>query len=240
VKKFILLSFLGTSVSLLAFYKVNVFDNHHLFRKCSGNNSHCSGCENCSGCEHCSKEGGTCAVCYTPRAVVRRGIPGKTSRPALSVLSNNVHTVLSGSSSVKRYDLKKSSARKNSSHTKIIDVQQPVPEFPSSHEIKPDFDVNISSMNAGELMKDLNPVPTSPILPEEKKPFSLDISENSEFVRVTSVFANLRERSSTQSPVLQKLGHGNLLIKFESVQGWVKVQTLDSGTIGYVASSLLE
>jgi uncharacterized protein YgiM (DUF1202 family) len=68
----------------------------------------------------------------------------------------------------------------------------------------------------------------------------IEIPENADFVRITADFANLREKFSTKSPILQKLKRGDLLIKLKSFKGWVKVQALDSGEVGYVASRLLQ
>ena len=76
--------------------------------------------------------------------------------------------------------------------------------------------------------------------PETKESFTIDIPENADFVRVTAPSANLREEFNTKSRIIQTLGHGDLLLKLKSFKGWVKVQTLDSGEIGYVFGGLLE
>ncbi|WP_409021707.1 SH3 domain-containing protein [Dyadobacter sp. LHD-138] len=50
----------------------------------------------------------------------------------------------------------------------------------------------------------------------------------------------MREKFTTKSPVLQRLKYGDLLIRLKSIKGWVKVQALDSGEIGYVFGGLLK
>jgi len=59
-------------------------------------------------------------------------------------------------------------------------------------------------------------------------------------VQIRAVVANLREAINTKSRILQKLKYGDLLVKLKVVKGWVKVQALDSGEVGYVFGNLLE
>ncbi|MEO6685786.1 MAG: SH3 domain-containing protein [Dyadobacter sp.] len=241
MKKFVVLSFLGIALSAFALFEVNVFDFHHLFGRCSGSNEYCSACSNCSACKNCAKNGGTCAVCYTPRDVVRRSRPIKTYRSETSVSSNNVHSISSGSSAVKRYYLRKPLARKYSSTKVSTNLDKPEPESFSTEEEK-QSSVKASSLltNKRELADNQESIYSAPTIPEEKESFTLDIPENADFVRITSSTAHLREQSNTKSSILQTLNHGDLLIKLKSVKGWVKVQALDSGEIGYVFGGLLK
>lgn len=241
VKKFIVLSFLGIALSAFALFEVNVFDFHHLFGRCSGSNEYCNACSNCSACKNCSENGGSCAVCYTPRAVVRRSRPIKTYRPEKSVSSNNVHSINSGGPAVKRYYLRKSSARKYSSTKVSTSLDQPEPEsFSTSEEKDSNAKSSSSLINKTELANNPELIYSAPNIPEAKESFTIDIPENADFVRITASSANLREYFSTKSQILQTLNHGDLLIKLKSVKGWMKVQTLDSGEIGYVFGGLLK
>lgn len=240
MKKIIVLSFLGAALSAFALFEVNVFDFHHLFGRCSGSNEYCGACSNCSACKNCSKEGGSCAVCYTPRAVVRSR-PVRTYRPEKSVSSNDVHSINSASPAVKRYYLRKSSARKYSSTKVSTSPDQPEPEsFPTIEEKDLNVKSSSSLINKKELAKNPESIYSSPNAPEEKESFTIDIPENADFVRVSASSAHLREQFSTKSRILQTLNHGDLLIKLKSVKGWVKVQALDSGETGYVFGGLLK
>jgi len=134
LKKFITLSLIGISLSAYTLFEVNVLDFHHLFGKCSGSNAYCSGCKNCSGCKHCAKEGGSCAVCYTPRAVVRRSAPVKAYRSERSVSSNNSRSISSGSPAVKRNYLRKASSQEYTTSQQSIAVDQSKTEISSSKD----------------------------------------------------------------------------------------------------------
>jgi hypothetical protein len=132
MKKFILLSLLGISLSSYAVYKVNVFDFHHLLGRCEGSD-YCRICTNCSRCGYC-KGVGTCGVCYTPRAAVRRSPSPKSYRATKSNSSNHAHTLRTGGSSVKRYYLQKSVAGKNPSSRKVINTPEPKKDSSLSEE----------------------------------------------------------------------------------------------------------
>lgn len=238
MKKFIVLSLLGTALSAFALFEVNVFDFHHLFGRCSGSNEYCSACSNCSACKNCAKEGGSCAVCYTPRTVVRSR-PIRTYRPEKSVSSNDVHSINSASPAVKRYYLRKSSGRKYSSTKVSTSLDQPE-SFSTTDETDSNVKSTSSLMNKTELVNNPESIYSAPNISEEKESFTIDIPENADFVRVTSTSAYLREQFNTKSRILQTLNHGDLLIKLKSLKGWVKVQTLNSGEIGYVFGGLLK
>ncbi|WP_159477859.1 SH3 domain-containing protein [Dyadobacter sp. 3J3] len=239
MKKFVVLSFLGIALSAFALFEVNVFDFHHLFERCEGSD-HCRICTNCARCAYC-KGSGTCGVCYTPRAVVRRSAPSRRNRSESSVSSNPVHSFDSRTPSLKRYYLRKSSARKYSSTKVSTNLDQPEPESFSTEEEK-ESSVKSSSLltNKKELAENSQSIYDTPTIPAEKESFTLDIPENADFVRITASSAHLREQSNTKSSILQTLNHGDLLIKLKSVKGWVKVQALDSGEIGYVFGGLLK
>lgn len=238
MKKFILLSLLGISLSSYAVYKVNVFDFHHLLGKCEGSD-YCRICTNCSRCGYC-KGGGTCGVCYSPRAIVRRSPSPKTYRPTKAISSSHAHAVRTGSPSVKRYNLQKSVAGKNPSIRKVSTIPESEDDSSWSEEMKLNEDTISSFINKAGPARELQPISNSPIISEEKETFVLEIPDNADFVRITAASANLREHYNTKSRILQKLNHGDLLIKLKSVRGWVKVQALDSGAVGYVSVSLLQ
>ena len=236
-----MLSSLGIALSAFALFEVNVFDFHHLFGRCSGSNEYCNACSNCSACKNCSQYGGTCAVCYIPRAVVRRTRPVKTYQPEKSVSSNHVQSLNSRNPAVKRYYLRKSSGRKYSSTKLSTSFDQPETDsFSTIDEAESNIKSSSSQINKTELSKDPEPIYSASSIPEAKQSFTIDIPENADFVRITSSSAHLREQISTKSRIIQTLNHGDLLIKLKSVKGWVKVQALDSGEIGYVFGGLLK
>jgi len=239
MKKYLLLPLLGFTIygySALANFR---FDFHHLFGRCEGSD-YCRICTNCSRCGYC-KGGGTCGVCYTPRAIVRRSAPPRTHSSRKSISANHVHSIDSRSSSVKRYYLRKSSAKNASSSKLSTGLDQTETEsFSTIGKTDSDVKNNPSLINQTETADNSQSVYAAPDIPEEKESFTIDIPENAEFVRVTASSAHLREQFSTKSRILQKLGHGDLLIKIKSVKGWVKVQALDSGEVGYVFGGLIK
>lgn len=240
LKKFIALSLIGISLSAYTMFKVNVLDFHHLFGRCSGSNSYCNVCKNCKYCGHCAKEGGTCAVCYTPSAVVKRSVPVRTYRSERSVSSNNVHAINPGSPAVKRYYLRKASVKSSSSRQRIA-IDQAEPEISSSNDsIDSNYKTGTPIISKIESRNDAEMITRTPSVSDEKESFTIEIPKNADFVRVTAVVANLREVNNTKSRILQRLKHGDLLIRLKAIKGWVKVQALDSGEIGYVFGDLLK
>ena len=238
VKKFAALSFLGIAISAFAIFEVNVFDFHHLLGRCEGSD-YCRICTNCSRCGYC-KGGGTCGVCYTPRPVIRRSTTSKSHRSERSVSSNSAHSFDSRTPSVKRYYLRKSLGKKHSPTTLSTSFDQSEREpFSKAEDSEPKIKPNTLSINQAELANDSQPIYSAPNIPEVKESFTVDIPENADFVRITAAAANLRENFTTKSSVLQRLKHGDLLIKLKTVKGWVKVRALDSGEVGYVAGNLL-
>ena len=239
VKKFVLLSFLGIAVSGFALFEVNVFDFHHLFGRCEGSD-YCRICTNCSRCGYC-KGGGTCGVCYTPRPVIRRSATPRSYRSERSVSSKSAHSFDSRTPSVKRYYLPKSPTKKYSS-TKVSSSfdKSETDSFSTAGQIESNPKSVKSLTNQTESSKHPEPIYSVTSTPDTKESFTIDIPENAEFVRVTASSANLREEFNTKSRIIQTLGHGDLLLKLKSFKGWVKVQTLDSGEIGYVFGGLLE
>jgi hypothetical protein len=220
--------------------KVNTFDYHHLFGRCSGINSYCGACSNCSSCKNCAQNGGSCAVCYTPRAVVRISRPVTTYQLKKSVSSSYVHSSNLGSPAVKRSYSRKSSAGKHSSSKVFANFDRPESEsFSTTEETGLNVKSDSLSVNEAELTNHSQPIDSAPSIPEAKESFTIDIPENADFVRITAASANLRENFTTKSTILQRLKHGTLLIKLKSVRGWVKVQALDSGEVGYVSENLL-
>ena len=241
MKKFIALSLIGISLSAYTLFKVNVLDIHHLFGSCSGSNSYCNVCKNCKYCGHCAKAGGTCAVCYTPSAVVKRSVPVRTYHSERSVSSNNVHAINPGSPAVKRYYLRKTSSQKYAPSRQRIAVDQLAAEISYPKDSAETNTISsTTSINKLESRNDVEIITTTPSVSNEKESFTIEIPENADFVRIIAVVANLREAISTKSRILQKLKHGDLLVKLKVVKGWVKVQALDSGEVGYVFGNLLK
>lgn len=241
MKKFVLLSFLGIALSSFALFKVNVFDFHHLFGRCSASNDYCNACSNCSACKNCAENGGSCAVCYTPRTNVRKSRPVKTYRPKDSFSSNETQTSPSIRPAVKRYYLRKSSGTKYPAARVSGNAgDSEAKSFTSKEESKSNLKSSTAIANETQSIDNPESIYLTSDIPAEKESFTVDISENAVFVRVSASSANLRESSSTKSPVLQRLKHGDLLIKLKSVKGWVKVQALDSGEVGYVFANLLK
>lgn len=241
MKKFIALSLIGVSLSVYTLFKVNVLDFHHLLGRCSGDNSYCNACSNCSACKNCSENGGSCAVCYTPRTVVKRSAPARTYHSKRSVSSNNTHSISSGSPAVKRYYLRKLSSGKYASSRERIAVDQSGMEISSSNDsIDSNYKTGTPFISKIVSRKDADIIHAAPFISNEKESFTIEIPENADFVRITAVVANLREEISTKSRILQRLKHGDLLVKLKAVKGWVKVQALDSGEIGYVYGDLLK
>lgn len=70
--------------------------------------------------------------------------------------------------------------------------------------------------------------------------YTVDIPLDAEFVRVNAPVANLRTSATTKSQIKQRIKYGELLIKLGASGDWVKVQTLDSGFIGYVFADLVQ
>ena len=239
MKKFLVLSFLGIAVSAFALFEVNVFGFHHLFGRCSASNEYCNACSNCSACKNCAENGGSCAVCYTPRTVVRRSRPVKTYRSE-KFFSSKIRAGNSISPAVKRYYLQKSSTRKYSSSQQVSARlgKAKTESFSTSDEAN--LDPGTSPISEPELANNPQTVYSAPDVLAEKESFTIGIPENADFVRITAVSANLRENFTTKSPILQRLKHGDLLIKLGAVKDWVKVQTLDSGQAGYVFGNLLK
>ncbi|NDI99334.1 SH3 domain-containing protein [Flavobacterium sp. LaA7.5] len=68
------------------------------FGRCSGNAS-CTACSNCKYCKHCSKEGGSCGVCTTYDAPVKKKTTTSTYKypseysygDKLTVISKNLN-----------------------------------------------------------------------------------------------------------------------------------------------------
>jgi hypothetical protein len=70
--------------------------------------------------------------------------------------------------------------------------------------------------------------------------YTVDIPLDAEFVRVNAPIANLRTSATTKSQIKQKVKYGELLIKLSASGDWLKVQTLNSGIIGYVFTDLVQ
>lgn len=70
--------------------------------------------------------------------------------------------------------------------------------------------------------------------------YAVEIPLDAEFVRVNVSIANLRTTATAKSQLKQKVRYGELLIKLEISGDWLKVQTLDSGIIGYVFADLVQ
>ena len=70
--------------------------------------------------------------------------------------------------------------------------------------------------------------------------YNVKIPPDAEIVRVVSLSANLRESPAVKSKTKQKMKYGDLLIKIEGNGDWIKVQTLDSGYVGYIFVDLVQ
>ncbi|MCF2500425.1 SH3 domain-containing protein [Dyadobacter chenhuakuii] len=70
--------------------------------------------------------------------------------------------------------------------------------------------------------------------------YAVEIPLDAAFVRVNVPVANLRTTATSKSQLKQKVRYGELLIKLEISGDWLKVQTLDSGLIGYVFADLVQ
>ena len=142
---------------------------------------------------------------------------------------------------MKRYYLRKTSSQKYAPSRQRIAVDQLAAEI-SYPKDSAETNTILSSpfINKPESRNDAEMITATLSVSDEKESFTIEISENADFVRITAVVANLREAISTKSRILQKLKHGDLLVKLKMVKGWVKVQALDSGEIGYVFGDLLK
>ncbi|WP_215239399.1 SH3 domain-containing protein [Dyadobacter helix] len=228
MKKILLLSLLGISFGTTGLLKLPEFDFHHIFRRCSGSNSFCSGCSTCVYCKHCAVNGGSCAVCYIPRAVVNKNSPAashpKKRKTTGSHLSRPSSGLVSSPKPQKRSEL-------------IDDRSGTEPADPDSFEVAKVVDPVVKEVVVDLPVKKTPDHVTNTGFREYN--YAVEIPEGAQFVRVTAGRANLRSEASTSSKIRQQLQHGDLLLKLGRKKGWLKVQTLDSGEIGYVSENLL-
>lgn len=233
VKKIIILSLFLVTLSSFISFKVDNFDFHHLFGRCEGS-KYCQICKNCTRCGYC-KSGGTCGVCSTPISAGRRSTV-KTNASQKSIASDRLHSIRT-TSSQKSSSLGKAPKKYSESASDNLRIKQQVSKV-ESKTVNTLKDNGIDKVN--EKPSSYNLGATKDIVGSKNNLFNIDIPENSEFVRITAENANLRQRVGTKSLILQKLNHGDLLIKLNTINGWVKVQALDSGEIGYVFGALLK
>lgn len=227
MKKFLPLSLFGIVLSSFTIFGESIIDFHHLFGRCSASNSYCSACSNCSACKNCAVNGGSCAVCYTPKVI----------RQPASRSSSTSTSYRSASKQRGEYKAFKPAQR----------IKSNAPSYIPPSRI-------LTSQTAVDLSE--RPVSTSKIsienavnvIDEQEElnksvtdfDYKVDIPLDAEFIRVTVPVANLRTSANAKSQIKQKVKYGELLIKLEISGDWVKVQTLDSGFIGYVFTDLVQ
>lgn len=77
-------------------------------------------------------------------------------------------------------------------------------------------------------------------LPKTDRKYSVEIPDDAEIIMVIVSKANLRELATTKSAIIEEIPYGNSLIKLGGSGDWIKVQTIDSGTVGFVFSELVQ
>lgn len=207
MKKNLFLPLLAITLSTFYVFEGNLLDFHHLFGRCSGSNSYCSACSNCSSCKNCSVNGGSCAVCYTPKLSGRRTLVTESNTP--------VH-----------YSRKRSTTSPKRRAASLADRDY------LSEKNNPKTDNFRSTTNQNS-----NDAERQEITDNNA---SAIISEDTEFVLVIALKANLRELPTTKSKIKGKVKYAELLIKIEKDGDWVKVQTLDKSLTGYIFTDLVE
>lgn len=205
----------------------DIVDFHHLFGRCSANNSYCSACRNCSACKNCAENGGSCAVCYTPR-VVKKPVTKNPPKPSSHGYSNRSSTVYRTPSPAPHIKSSPSTYDQPSR----ISTSQSTPDLLEQPVASP-----IVSKITAEPVADDQASLSDPI---GNFDYAVEIPLDAEFVRVNVSIANLRTTATAKSQVKQKVRYGELLIKLEISGDWLKVQTLDSGLIGYVFADLVQ
>ncbi len=77
-------------------------------------------------------------------------------------------------------------------------------------------------------------------LPKTDRKYSVEIPDDAEIIMVVVSKANLRELATTKSAIIEEIPYGNLLIKLGGSGDWVKVQTIESGAVGFIFSELVQ
>lgn len=228
LKRILLVSLFGITLSSFTIFGENLIDFHHLFGRCSANNSYCSACSNCNYCKNCSQNGGSCAVCYTPRSVVRKPVRKRAPESSSSGYSYRSSTIYKAPKPAQRIKSSLStgapSSQISTSSLTVDLAEQPVSSPVAVQEIVDPVNDDQASLN--DTLTNFD--------------YAVEIPLDAEFVRVNVPIANLRTTATTKSPLKQRVRYGELLIKLETSGDWLKVQTLDSGLIGYVFADLVQ
>ncbi|MHA4740415.1 SH3 domain-containing protein [Dyadobacter sp. MSC1_007] len=76
--------------------------------------------------------------------------------------------------------------------------------------------------------------------PKTSGTYRVTIPEDAQIIMVIAAKANLREFATTKSEIIQEVLYGSLLMKLGESGDWIKVQTIDSGSVGFIFSELVQ
>jgi len=76
--------------------------------------------------------------------------------------------------------------------------------------------------------------------PKSNGSFTISIPDDAEIIMVITPKANLRQSATTKSEIVEEVLYGTLLMKLGETGDWVKVQTIDSGSVGFVFSEVVQ
>lgn len=225
MKKLLLLPIFASLLSSWLYTEGFELDLHHLFGRCSGSNAYCSACSNCSSCKNCSVYGGSCAVCYTPNVSrpKRVAAPRSTGSPVRSSYnrSRNYNRVLQST--------RVSTVPDN--QTIGIPKQHPEQSQTLNREAG-----NKTAIKSIAEPKDVFLAPQ----PRSNGSFTIPIPDDAEIIMVITPKANLRQSATTKSEIVEEVLYGTLLMKLGETGDWIKVQTIDSGSVGFVFSEFVQ
>lgn len=225
MKKLLLLPIFASLLSSWLYTGGFDLDLHHIFGRCSGSNAYCSACSNCSSCKNCSVYGGSCAVCYTPKVSrsKRVAVPrsaGSSGRSSYN-RSHSYHRVLH------------SPPTSPVLNSQTIGIPKQLPE--QSQTLNREAGSKIATKDIAEPQDNfLAPQPKS------NGSFTISIPDDAEIIMVITPKANLRQSATTKSEIVEEVLYGTLLMKLGETGDWVKVQTIDSGSVGFVFSEVVQ
>lgn len=229
MKKNLLLPILASVFSSVIYTGGIDLDLHHLFSKCSGNNAYCYACRSCAKCKHCADEGGSCAVCYTPKRVVARPV-----QPARRTSPSHGASRIYAPARTKTYPRRQIDFESPNSQEPVVTVN-PKPEVsPARVATVIRRDDNHQNPPLETPNKFLAPQPKT----DEK--YSVAIPDDAQIVMVIVNKANLRELATTESAIIEEIPYGSLLMKLGESGDWIKVQTIDTGTAGFILSKIVQ
>jgi len=227
LKRILLNPFSGLIFSFLTIFSDVYVDLHHFFGRCSGSNAYCSACRDCSACKNCAVNGGSCAVCYTPKVARKTIFKGSSPYTSSNRPIQKSIVILRKPKSTQRVKLNPvygSQYQKSTTQSTLDSRDQPINGVE---------DAKVINTTLSEEQGYLNDSSSS-------YNYTVEIPAESDFVRVSASIANLRASASTKSQIKQKVKYGELLIMLETSGDWIKVQTLDSGFIGYIFKELVQ